>query len=258
MRFARLSFALAVAASTAGAQTVVTPSNMQGWTPNSITGAGTVAITGTQPRGLGTGSLELTGTGSADRTRYSLFNLNPGGFGLLNQLNLLSFDWFRSSTSTTSPWHVPVFRILVADPSSGSTTFRELVWEYEYQFGSGGNTAPTNAWTNDQNVLAGNLYIGGANGPGCNSMYDCLRANTNFGFGASTYVYGFSIGTGSGWSGSFQGFADDVRFRFGTQAVAAYDFELTAQSTVPEPSTYVLMAAGLAAIGLVVGRRRNA
>ena len=249
---------LAVAASHAAAQTIVTPSNLQGWAPNFISAFGTVAITATQPRGAGTGSLKLTGTGSADRTRYAFGTPRNGvGLGKLNELSTLSFDWFRSSSSTTSAWHVPVFRLTIADPGQ-QINFFELVWEYEYQFQNSLNSAPTNQWINNQDLLEGNWYRGASVGFGCTTLYfSCLRRSTNWGFSADAYVYGISIGTGGGWADAFNGFADDVRIGFGTAPVTSFDFE-TQVAVIPEPSTYALLASGLVGLFAVQRRRRRA
>jgi len=254
---------LAIAASSAAAQTVVvTPSNPQGWAANSLQGDGSATITNSNPRGandgVGNGSLELTGSTGTARTRFAV-GANPltGGFGLLNQLTTLSFDWFRSSSSTTSSWQAPVFRMIVADPAQ-SLTYREIIWEYDYQFAGGNNVAPTDGWQNDVNLLGGNWYTNAAIGTAsCPSLYgnQCLNQAENWGFSSDAFIYGFSIGTGSGWSGTFEGYADDVAIGFGTGPVTRYDFEVARD--VPEPASAMLLLTGLAGI-VAVRRRRSA
>ncbi len=253
----------ATTAVTASAQTiVVTPGDLQGWAPNSLAGDATVGITAVNPRGLGTGSLQFTGNSSDDRTRFATAKLTPGGFGLLNQLSTLSFDWFRTAQSSpTSGWHTPVFRMIVADLGAPTPiTFREIIWEYDYQFSGGNNVAPTGNWIDDQNLLTGNWYtnaaLNDANASTCPVLYgNCLNQAGNWGFSDQAFLYAISIGTGSGWVGNFEGFADDVKIGFKGGSVTTYDFELES-SAVPEPSTYVLLVAGLAGL-FVAGRRRT-
>lgn len=94
------------------------------------------------------------------------------------------------------------------------------------------------------------------NGPGCTSLYGtCLNQSTNWGFSAEAFIYGISIGTGSGWTGNFTGFADDVRIGFADLPQAQYDFEVSA-AAVPEPTSLSLLVLGIAGLGVAAGRRR--
>jgi len=94
------------------ATVIVTPSNLQGWTPYTRSDA-TVAITGDFPRN-GSGSLKFesfTVTPGQDKADFSLlWNVVPGR--VLGNITRLQFDAYRSSSSTTADHFAPVFRLI--------------------------------------------------------------------------------------------------------------------------------------------------
>ncbi len=244
---------------------------------------------------VGNGSLRLgvtgigsTSTGYQDWAFYYQNAAQGQSFGNLRQLSSLSFDWFRTGIDgwgaaggTPADWRfkTPVVRLQLAETRGGQTIFSEIIWEGYYNqnalaaHGAPNGDTPVNTWvaqTNMQNDAY--WYIGNiGQNPGYSASGSCnaqlsfwqggvtaANANSLFSengclFGADVNVIGIAVGVGSQWPLPWDGAVDNVRMSFsGTQVINA-NFDVT---TVPEPSTYLLMGAGLLALG-VASRSRN-
>lgn len=221
------------------------PANYNKWGPANVRNAGTVAITTAKPRGTAPnnlGSLEFTQQTSADKADYVQYWGVVSGRTLGN-IDALSYEWYRDSSSTNPALQVPALRIayLTANNESGY-----LIYEPGYtEFAS---TAPTNTW-NSSNALNGNFWMR-AFGPGrtiddYNVTLAEWQANADeegtpidddsdsdapHVLSASTNIVGIEVGIGSGWNGAFTGFVDNVAIGWGSDSVSA-NFEPTAQCT---------------------------
>lgn len=173
--------------------------------------------------------------------------------------------------------------------------YSELVWEGYYNQPSLGNApTPVDQWVRQTNMqsdnfwyvrppaaISGNGVVGQysqngvcnssmsfwAGGVNANSTNNLFTENTGCLFGADVQVIGIAVGVGSQWPLEWRGAVDNVRMGFGEGGVlcatrggedCALDanFDFVPATTVPEPSTWALMGAGLLAIG-AVARRRN-
>lgn len=214
---------------------------------------------------------------------YSRETTNPGGpnTGAI-------VDW---------PFKTPVFRVLLAEDIPGvdgapnQTVRSELVWEgfFNCPDGSGGfrrcgagdaytpldnwnvtgNLRGQNFWYHRDPLLGadpvGNYLIsddcalnqtGVWSGEAVASTIDALFG-TNGCFNHRVSVLGVGVGLGSQWPYGYEAFVDNVRMDFTTGGGLDANFDFMPTNTVPEPTTYALMAVGLAAIGAVARRRRR-
>ena len=245
--------------------------------------------------GYGSGSLELNATGAIapngqypDWGFYYRYANTPGGFGTLASLSHLSFDWYRESVAgwnTTTPsldwsYKTPVMRLVIQDKNDAIS---ELIWEGYYNRGGGealnGSATPVDQWVTTNNMQNGNFWF---NRPPTVSTADNIFVGANcennlftfwqggipgtalqqlLGQGgcletAEAKIIGIAVGVGSQWPLPYHGFVDNVRMGFGPNQTLALNANFDFVSTVPEPSTYALMGAGLLALGFVA-RRRN-
>lgn len=234
----------------------------------------TVAITGTNPRS-GNGSLELTTTGSLfDWAFFKRVAEGDAAWGLLAEVNCLTFDWWRNSYTlpvppppelTAETWQeqTPVLRLLVRDVKDEQPVFSHLVWERWYN--TRDNLVPTE---NDQwhfENITGQLlwrhFDGGETytNAGCvNTSFDGSDALQTFTLGgwvtncysATAQIYGIMIGVGSMWPGDYHAYLDNVQLAFAGQQgfVVEDNFELPT-SAVPEPGSLILLGSGFLALG---------
>jgi len=231
----------------------------------------------------GLGSLELSVGGNVnDWAFYYLYNKD--GFGALDQLSSLSFDWYRVSVpgwTITEPvdwlYKTPAFRLLLEETRDGVTYNSELVWEGYYNRTT---PTPTDTWVRQENMQNDNFWYvrqdfdptavdyysqGGA----CNSQMSMWQGDVNSSglsnlmssclFGANVNIVGVGVGVGSAWPYEYKGAVDNVRMEFdgknynGREGLNTnFDMPVT---TVPEPSTYLMMILGLVGIGFVQQKR---
>lgn len=159
-----------------------------------------------------------------------------GGFGLLKDLRAARFRWYRDATSTAPVFLAPAFRLIVHDPDAGEygSTW-ELVWEAVYNGYSVAEGVPTDRWVRSD-VRRGYvwrlpLYLNGVKAPAnycAQNRGECYRYDRrpqDWGFGPNAAVIGVQVAAGSGWSGSFLGYADNVRLRFKRGRNIRWNFE---------------------------------
>jgi len=265
-------------------------------------GYGYASISKSNPRS-GNASLALGTTSSlSDWAFYNRYadkdqTGNYLSWGLLSDVDGLSFDWYRETVVDIIvddlPWQMqtPVLRLYVADPLNTTHMLSELVWEKYYTNNT--NPARTNEWVSqsifgDQNQNQNpdqNLWrhVFGA-GPG--SGYTVVGGETKeyffpdplltlpissptpMGSWLSYYspeavVYGIGVGVGNYWPHEYVGYVDNVMLDFeveqldGTTRIIKV---LNDNFEIPEPSSLVLVTCGLALLvtaGFIRRRREN-
>lgn len=287
MRARRLTLPLALAAllplARAGAQPIVvtSPAGLTStsdpfpgfftWYRDDVRNTATAGITNTYPRS-GNGSMYLSGQGSSDKANVAYyFDPSIYQFTMLGNIGGAMYDYYRDGSSTAAGHLAPAMRLLVdADGNIGTSGDRlSLIYEPIY---NGVGTVATNAWTSVMIGTTTNLWVF-QTGQGVETVYNRTLADYQAGtyspspgfaqVSANSLVYGLSLGTGSGWSGTFAGAIDNVGLQFNSSPVGpttvSWNFETEAappSTTTPEPASFALLGSGLLALGGAVRRRR--
>ncbi|MGI4757954.1 MAG: PEP-CTERM sorting domain-containing protein [Janthinobacterium lividum] len=236
-----------------GLYTNPTPTNMSGtipaydtWYANNVRSGGAAGITTAHPDN-GNGSIQFTTPTDSNAKADFEYYFTPANSFLLSDLTALSYDVYRSSTSTASAKYEPALRLYVSD----GTHTGYLVYEGIYN----NQPAPIDSFAT-VNVQPDYIWATGSL-PGSFSVYNRTAADWAA-LLPSLRVYGLSTGVGSGWDGTFDGAVDNITFGTRTGGTTTYNFETNATpvAVTPEPTTLVMVASGIAASGLFSRRRK--
>jgi hypothetical protein len=207
------------------------------WFPTDVRHDGVAAIV-EAPSNDGDGALELSSIASQDKAELSYYwdpELYPER--TLANLGALSFEFYRDASSDVSAALAPVVRLIVAN-EDGSMAY--LIWEGAYNGYGGGVTE--DVWiAEDLFEDYFWMYVIGVGGVWDFdvTLDDWLTGNytpsgaTPITIDADTLVVGINVGIGSGWNGTFLGYADNINAQWGDEDLLATNFRARCDYETP-------------------------
>lgn len=183
-------------------EVVVTAADPQGWTNHRDTAGDGGPCAGIPRAGSGSLCLAIDAPSSATSPAYGW--ALERDLGRLSDLEAVSVDLYRASSSTAAAHFAPAVRLFIEEPATGHAN--SLVWEAAYNGYLSG--FPEDSWQSlDIGDDAWWQYDGAVV-----EVYD--RTLTGWGYSADARVVGVSLQLGSGWDGSWEGYADLLSVRF--------------------------------------------
>jgi hypothetical protein len=199
------------------------------------------------PTGSAKADIELLGTGTAvSGNFYAASSLRP-----LATLQTLAYDWYRDSSSTVASHFHPALRVLIDADGDLNTTGDRGGLVFERAYNPSVSAVPTDTWNTDvvfdkfNTSVDTKVWSFGLGRAAAADGYGVLFSEWQAGVTAGSHalgtgnavILGYSMGVGSGWTGTFDGAVDNLTSRFGGDDFETnYNFE-AAPTAVPEVST---------------------
>lgn len=180
---------------------VVTADDPQGWENSRDTEGDGGPCTGAPREGEGSLCLSI-GEPTEDASPAYAWSITQD-FGLLSDVDGVGFDFYRSSDSTSYGHFAPALILYVEEPADGTTT--ALIWEAAYNgYLSYSDSVPEDTWVSEDTTT--DTYWQWNDG--VVEIYD--RGLHDWGYSADARVVAIAVQLGSGWNGSWSGYADLV------------------------------------------------
>lgn len=178
---------------------VVTADDPQGW-ENTRDDGGDGGPCDGQPR-EGDGSLCLSIPDPTEDLSPAYGWFIEQDFGLLSDLDAMSFDFWRSADSDAYGHFTPAVIVAVQEPDDEDASY--LIWEGAYNgYASYSDSVPEDVWLSDD--LSADFFWQWDDG--AVEIYN--RGLQDWGYSSDARVVSLGIQLGSGWNASWSGYAD--------------------------------------------------